>query len=528
MNYKYIFMDLLERHGKHLDDLKELYADEVHINAGPENFKGLCIGLHKELSSPVMMLYAADERASRGVFVIRCVFLSARYKKWFLVNMDLDPRNPRFNSLSKDMYSANLFEREIKEMFGIESAGSPDSRRLNLHDEVWPEGAYPLRKDFDISKTNGTRKGEYKFKKIEGSGIFEIPVGPVHAGIIGPGHFRFSSAGEPIINMEIRLGFTHRGVEKEFEGKGVFEAMKLAECVSGDSVFGHSLAFSSAIEKICGVTVPEEEQYLRVIMLELERMYNHAADAGGMALDVGFSFPSMYASVIKENILELNRFLTGSRYNKGFNKIGGVKGILSGNKIAQFRDSVKKISGDFRELKNMLYSSVSFMDRVDTTGILKKKTAEDLGVVGLAARSSGIAMDLRKDLPGIYDKLNFNATKQAAGDVLARLNIRIEEFEVSAGLIEQSLKKLDTGSERQQSGGVKIAAGSALGYAEGWRGPILYWVKVDPKGIIERCKIVDPSFHNWTALSFAVLGNIVPDFPLCNKSFNLSYSGNDL
>jgi len=528
MNYKYILKDLLERCGMRMDDLKEPYSDEVHIKTLPESFKSLCLGLHKELGAPAIMLFAEDERASRGVFVIRCVFLGAKYKRWFFVDTDLNSDNPRFDSLAKEMYSANLFEREIKEMFGIEPVGNPDQRRLNLHDEVWPEGFYPLRKDFDISKVGVNKSGEYKFKRIDGEGVFEIPVGPVHAGTIGPGHFRFSSAGEPIISMEARLGFTHRGVEKKFEGKSALEAVKLAECVSGDSAFGHSLAFSSAIEKICGWAIPEDGIGLRVLCLELERMYNHVNDAGGMALDTGFSFPSMYASIIKENILELNKFLTGSRYNKGFNTIGGVAGSLSGDKLTRISDSIKKISESFKELKNILNSSVSFMDRVDTAGTLRKKTAEDLGVVGLPARASGISMDLRKDLSGIYDKIIFNTARQTTGDALARLNIRIEEFETSVNIVNQVIKKLGSGSGQYQVKNIDVKGGSALGYAEGWRGPILYWVKLDPKGVIERCKVVDPSFHNWTALTFAVLGNIVPDFPLCNKSFDLSYSGNDL
>lgn len=528
MGYKYILKDLLQHHGLGMGDLKEAYGDETRLKTPPENFKGLCIGLHKALGSGVMMLFASDERSARGVFVIRCVFSGARYKRWFIVETDLKGDDPRFDSLAREVYSASLFEREMKEMFGIQPVGNPDMRRLCLHDEVWPEGAYPLRKDFDAAKTGGAGRGEYKFKKIEGEGVFETPVGPVHAGIIGPGHFRFSSAGEPIINMESRLGFTHRGVEKEFEGKAASESLRLAECVSGDSAFAHSLAFSNAVEKICGIKVPEDHQGLRVLFLELERMYNHVSGIGGMALDTGFSFPSMYASMIKEDILELNRRLTGSRYNKNFNAIGGVADILSGDKAAQFSRAIEKISKDFKELKGILSSSVSFMDRADTTGILKKKTAEDLGVVGLAARASGIPMDTRKDFPGIYDRVIFNTARQAACDVLARLNIRIEEFETSTDIIRQVIARLNTSPERRRPENANVAEGSALGYAEGWRGPVLYWVKLDPGGIIERCKIVDPSFHNWTALSYAVLGNIIPDFPLCNKSFDLSYSGNDL
>jgi Ni,Fe-hydrogenase III large subunit/Ni,Fe-hydrogenase III component G len=510
-----------------MDISKELYSDEIHIGASPENFNSACMGLHRSLKSPVMMMFAEDDRAARGVFVIRCVFMDIKNRKWHFVNMDIDKDAPRFNSLAKDIYSASLFEREIKEMFGIEPAGNPDLRRLHLHDEVWPDGNYPLRKDFTFSEGDNAR-ADYKFRKIEGEGVFEVPVGPVHAGIIGPGHFRFSVAGEPIINMETRLGFTHRGVEKLFEGKNAAEGLILAEHVSGDSVVAHSMAFSKAVEKIYGAAVPDHVLAQRVIFLELERMYNHAADIGGIAIDVGFSFPSMYASLIKESILALNHKISKSRYAKGFNRIGGTAFMLSEEDRASLKASLGKITKDLEELKKMLFSSVSFMDRVDSTGILKKKTAEDIGVVGLAARASGIVMDLRKDFPGIYGKVDFNLVKQVAGDVLARLNMRVEEFEESARIIEQMLLILEHCSRKKTADKIEVKGGCAIGYAEGWRGPVLYWVKLGPKGTIERCKIVDPSFHNWQALSFAVIGNIIPDFPLCNKSFDLSYSGNDL
>jgi Ni,Fe-hydrogenase III large subunit/Ni,Fe-hydrogenase III component G len=504
------------------------YTDEIHIDAGPDNFNSLCLELHKTLKSPVMMLFATDERSERGVFVIRCVFIDVRKKKWIFVNMDIAKDNPAFNSLAKEIYSATLFEREIKEMFGIEPKGNPDLRRLNLHGEIWPEGVYPLRKDFKPSDKKDSTKAEYKFKKIEGEGVFEVPVGPVHAGIIGPGHFRFSVAGEPIIDLETRLGWTHRGVEKVFEGKSVFDAVRLAECVSGDTIFGHGLAFTNAVEKICDIQVPESALRMRAVFLELERMYNHVNDIGGMALDVGFSFPSMYAAMIKESMLAINQKLSGSRYAKGVNKIGGVSRILSKDEISYIGDSLENISKNFQELKKMLYSSVSFMDRVDSTGILKKKTAEDIGVIGLAARASGIPMDLRKDFPGIYDRIKFDVMKQSSGDVLARLNVRAGEFEESIKIIKQLLKGFNSNEKDHLFVKFDIKGGSALGYVEGWRGPILYWVSLSNEGIIERCKIVDPSFHNWQALSFVVLGNIIPDFPLCNKSFDLSYSGNDL
>ena len=255
-------------------------------------------------------------------------------------------------------------------------------------------------------------------------------------------------------------------------------------------------------------------------------MYNHVNGVGGIALDVGFSFPSAYASIIKEAILQLNDRLTGNRYLKKVNTIGGVLADIDDTKKQILLDSLKHIKQDFNELVKILYSSVSFMDRVDTTGVLRKKTAEDLGVVGLIARASGIPTDLRKYFPGVYKEVKFKMVTQESGDVLARLRVRILEFEESIRLIEAFAAKLAKSGELRVSPPIK--GGRALGYAEGWRGPVLYWLETGPTGLIERCKIVDPSFHNWQGLSFAVLGNIIPDFPLCNKSFDLSYSGNDL
>ncbi|OGS28126.1 MAG: hypothetical protein A2297_09565 [Elusimicrobia bacterium RIFOXYB2_FULL_48_7] len=503
-------------------------ADEVYVEAPAGSFNKLCHAFHKTLNSPVMMFFAVDNTAGNASYRLYCVFSGAQAcGKWFFVYFDVPENKPEFNSIAKEIFSASLFEREMKEMFGIIPLGNPDTRRLHLHPEVWPKGNYPLRKSFKAGSLKAGEKKEYVFGKIEGDGIFEVPVGPVHAGIIGPGHFRFSAAGEPIINLEIRLGFTHRGVEKLFEGKKPEECLALSECASGDSVFAHSLAFCGAVEKINSIDVPPGAQYQRCIFLELERMYNHVADMGGIAIDVGFSFPSAYASTMKESLLCLNEKLTGSRYLKGINAIGGTGKSPDKNFLADLSAGLDDITQDFNSLKEMLLSNVSFMDRADNTGILRKKTAEDLGVIGMPARASGIPNDLRKDFPGVYAKMNFKAAKQNKGDVLARLNVRFQEFEESISIIRQAMNLLHgDGVPGNNTGAGK--PGFALGYCEGWRGPVLYWLKINEKGFIDRCKIVDPSFHNWQGLSYAVLGEIIPDFPLCNKSFDLSYSGNDL
>ncbi|PIP68036.1 MAG: hypothetical protein COW12_04325 [Candidatus Omnitrophica bacterium CG12_big_fil_rev_8_21_14_0_65_45_16] len=521
--------EIISRIKKKLPDFNPIsisqnYSEEIYIRVDSRVFKDTCLVLHKILPSPVMMLFAIDERKKLNKFVITCVFMDVKKSQWVIVSMDIPQESPCFDSLAKSIHSATLFEREIWEMFGIEPRGNPDLRRLNLHDEAWPQGNYPLRKDFN--GINGQVLGEYKFGRVDGEGVFEVPVGPVHAGIIGPGHFRFSVAGEPIINLELRLGFTHRGVEKLFEGKAYPDAIRLSECVSGDSSFAHSLAFTHALEKISGASISGQAVYLRGIFLELERMYNHANDIGGIAIDVGFSFSAAYASIIKEAILQLNEKLSGNRYLKKVNAIGWVLADIDDVKKQILLNSLKSLKQDFKELVKMLYSSVSFMDRVDATGVLRRKTAEDLGVIGLAGRASGVPMDLRKHFSRIYKEAKFKMAIQESGDVLARLRVRISEFEESCRLIEEFTGKLSKGEKTSVN--PELKQGSALGYAEGWRGPVLYWLKTDSAGLIERCKIVDPSFHNWQALSYAVLGEIIPDFPLCNKSFDLSYSGNDL
>ena len=505
-------------------DISAEYADEISLKVVPADFKGVCLVLHKILASPVMMIFAVDERADSGVFVIYSCFADMQQGHWITVKIDITADQPSFESLSKSIYSANLFEREIWEMFGIKPQGHPDLRSLHLHNEICSPGNHPLRKDF-ISLTAG-ELSEYKFIRVEGEGIFEVPVGPVHAGIIGPGHFRFSAAGEPIINLEIRLGFTHRGVEKLMEGKAPAEGLRLAERVSGDSSFAHGLAFCRAMEKISGIVIPGQVEYARAIFLELERMYNHVNDLGGIALDVGFGFPAAFASVIKEALLQLNDQLSGSRYLKDINTIGGARIEIDEAKAILIKETLKNIGRDFGELQEMLFTNVSFMDRVDGTGILHRKIAEDLGIVGMAGRASGIAHDLRKSFPGVYREAKFRIITAQSGDVQARLRVRTMEFEESLRLIVFFISRISNNTKAPEN--IDVKQGTALGYSEGWRGPILYWLKINAAGRIERCKIVDPSFHNWPGLSHAVLGNIIPDFPLCNKSFDLSYAGNDL
>ncbi|MDD5020129.1 MAG: NADH-quinone oxidoreductase subunit C [Candidatus Omnitrophica bacterium] len=517
----------LEAQGAGILEVFEPNPEEAVIRLNLEDFHRACLFMHKRLSSAVMAMFAADKRIVKSSFEIFCVFLSREHRKWCTLTADIPQDRPAFPSLARDIHSASLFEREIREMFGLEPQGHPDLRRLHLHDEVWPAGLFPLRKDFVLSGPVASDGITYCFNRVHGEGIFEVPVGPVHAGIIGPGHFRFSAAGEPIVNLEIRLGFTHRGVEKLFENKPPQEGLTLAERVAGDTAFGHGWAFCRAVETLAGLKVSPRALYERAIFLELERIYNHFAGIGGIALDVGFSFPAQFAAVLKEKVLRLNQYLTGSRYLKGVVCIGGVSRGFSRQDTRALLSEILSVSADHQELKKMLYGSVSFMDRVDDTGILRQKTARDLGVVGLAARASGADLDLRKVFPGIYERSDFRLIKQEKGDVLSRLRARMDEVDESVRLIIYFVDRLEEQSGTLAADFSRAASGRAIGSVEGWRGPVFYWVDMK-EGLVDRCKIVDPSFHNWAGLSFAVLGEIVPDFPVCNKSFDLSYAGNDL
>lgn len=501
-------------------------AVEIEIRVSPENFKAACLFLHTYLHSPVMAFFALDERKYNDTFEIRCVFLAKEIARWCTVIIAVPAEKPEFDSLAKDIFSATLFEREIKEMFGIVPKGDPDVRTLRLHEEVCPERVFPLRKDFIGIHSGEKSLREYWFNRVEGEGVFEVPVGPVHAGIIGPGHFRFSVAGEPIVNLELRLGFTHRGVEKLFEGKLPQECLGLSECVAGDSVIAHSWAFVRAIEMIAGIRIDSDAFRVRAMCLELERIYNHLAGISGMALDVGFSFPAQFASLLKERVLQINKVLAGHRYLKGIICIGGVQRVFSQESLRFLSDELALIRKDIKELETMLYGSVSFMDRVDETGVLRKKTADDFGVIGLAGRASGISLDMRQVFLDGYASAGFRKIKHEKGDCLARLRMRIDETYESLRLIDTFARQTEKPNESNNNIPA-VSCAHAIGVVEGWRGPTFYWVKIRD-GKIDRCKIVDASFHNWQGLSVAVLGNIIPDFPVCNKSFDLSYAGNDL
>ncbi len=507
------------------DILKETVShNETYLTVKKEAAVRLCDCLYHNFNAPLISIFAVDERRLDGYFKLYYVFSFDREDAFIIIKTNIDEKSPQFHSLTHKIPAANWYEREIQDMFGLTPQGHPDPRRL-INFEDWPSGVYPLRKDFDIRTKPERVKGEYVYRKVEGEGVYEIPVGPVHAGVIEPGHFRFSVAGEPVLNLEIRHFYTHKGVEKLFENLSLDKAVLLAERVSGDNSVAHAVAFCQAVERIAGIDIPRRAKYIRIVLLELERLYNHLGDIAGIATDVAYAFGAAHANRLKENILQLNEIVSGSRLLRGMNTIGGIRRDI-GDKKDTILSELSSFKNDFMELMELLFSTSSVADRIETTGRIYNDIAKGLHVVGPAGRASGIDRDTRRDHPyAAYCELEFKVPVNKCGDVNARTKVRVDEVYESISIIQQALSSLPDGDIKANIR--EIPDGCALGYTEAPRGETIYWVNI-LNNRIERCKVRDPSFCNWLAIEYAVLDNIVPDFPIINKSLSLSYSGNDM
>jgi Ni,Fe-hydrogenase III large subunit/Ni,Fe-hydrogenase III component G len=480
------------------------------------------------LRARLMSLFACDDREERRHFTIHHLWSLHGLETFLHVSAPVDPAAPSFPSIAAKFPVANWFEREIADFFGLTADGHPNPARVALHDD-WPEHAWPLRRDFpDTTAVLRTPGERHPFRPVTGEGVFQIPVGPVHAGVIEPGHFRFGVAGEPVLYLQLRLFYVHKGIEKRFEHLPWPHGVFLAESISGDTAVGHALAHAHAIERIASIEVPVRARAIRVVLLELERIYNHIADIGALATDVAFSVPASRAQTLREGLLRLHERLFGHRLLRGTIALGGVRHDLTREGGIELRKHLRSLEHDFDELVTALIDAGTFTDRVDGTGILTNQAARDLGVVGLAARASGIDADLRRDHPhDAYAGLRFDIPVEEGGDVRARLMIRAREVGQSLSILRQVGETLPDTPLRATLPQTLPGGASALGWVEAWRGPVLHWVSTDGQGRVARVKVTDPSFLNWPGLTHVVPGNIVPDFPVINKSFNLSYSGND-
>jgi Ni,Fe-hydrogenase III large subunit/Ni,Fe-hydrogenase III component G len=499
---------------------------DLHARIAPGAVPALAerlAGLHLE----IQLVAAVDTRATSGGFGLTYAFAPPGLRPVVVARATLPSGVVRFPSLAARSFAASRFEREIHDLFGLVPDGHPDLRRLALH-QYWPEGYFPLRRDV-AARTDFRDEGQpFPFRRVEGEGLFEITVGPVHAGIIEPGHFRFSVEGETIVDLETRLGFVHKGTEKLFETLPFDRAPALAERISGDTSVGHALAFAQAVEMLTGAEVPPRAAWLRVVLLELERLYNHIGDVGMILNDTGFAFGHAHCFRLREVLLRLNQSLTGHRLLRGAAVPGGVTGSVAWARLDQTVAIIDDVVRELTHIAELSLDNTLVLERLQGTGRLTAQTARELQVVGLVGRASGLDADARRDAPfAAYGDLDVRVQVRTEGDVWARTLVRLDEARESARLIAMAARRVPDGPVCAPLDALP-AGGHGLGVVEGWRGPILHWVMAEGATALARVKIVDPSFRNWPALEQAVLDNIVPDFPLCNKSFNLSYSGADL
>jgi Ni,Fe-hydrogenase III large subunit/Ni,Fe-hydrogenase III component G len=424
--------------------------------------------------------------------------------------------------------SASWFERECRDGFGIEFAGAFDIRRLFLH-ETYPEGFHPLKKVFKnapvVTKETVKLVDEYPFREVKGEGVYQAPVGPVHAGIIEPGHFHFSVIGETIFNLEVRMFYKHRGIEKLAEGKSPLDCIRIAEAVSGDESVANATAFCMAVEQISQMQVTERAWYLRTILLELERICSHLGDQAGMLVDVAFPLGANQFSVLREECFRENDRLTGSRFLRMMVAIGGLSRDISKPQLDELAAFVHQMRKRYKIGLKIVLSTASVIDRFATTGVINPALLRPLNITGPAARASGGKVDVRVNHPyGIYEQFAPKPQRLRDGDVLTRFTIKASEIMDSLDLIEHLITAIPEGNV---STNTPLRDGYTLAMVESARGQNLCWVWIRA-GVIERYKVRTASFGNWLAIEHAVQGNIVPDFPVINKSLNLSYAGTDL
>jgi Ni,Fe-hydrogenase III large subunit len=407
-----------------------------------------------------------------------------------------------YPSLTSECPQVHLFEREIFEQCGVRPEGHP-----------WLK---PVRKDSS------------DFFQVQGDEIHEVAVGPVHAGVIEPGHFRFQCHGEIVYNLEISLGYQHRGVERALVGGPNKRTIHLIETLAGDTSIGHATAYAEIVESLSSVRAPARAQALRGIMLELERLANHTGDLGALANDVGYLPTASFCGRLRGDFLNVTALVCGNRFGRGFVRPGGARFDVDGGRVNQMQERLQGALKDVTQAAELLWETPSVMGRFEETGAVSKETARELGLVGPAARACGVERDVRTDFPfGIYRFANVPVSSWATGDVFARAYVRWLEIQKSATFVREQLQRLPAGAVTSETRPL-ASSRLAVSLVEGWRGEICHVAVTDEAGRFAHYKVVDPSFHNWTGLATALRDQQISDFPLCNKSFNLSYCGFDL
>ena len=450
------------------------------------------------------------------------ICMAIRESNGALALVDVACEGGSFPSVAAVHPPASRLERSACDLFGFIAAGARDDRRWLDH------GRWPLRHPLGRTHAHDGAPDRYAFLEADGPGLHQIPVGPVHAGIIEPGHFRFHAGGEAVVRLEERLGYVHKGVDALMRGAGVERAAVLAARVSGDSTIAYGVAFARAVEDALGFEPPPRAQALRGVMAELERIANHFGDVGAICNDAAFALMHAHCGVLRERTLRAAKVALGHRLMMDAVVPGGVAADLTAEGVEAILALVREVRKTFPKLVQLYDNTASLQDRTVGTGIVKGELARAYGAGGVVGRASGRDFDARRDHPyPPYDGLAFTVPTRRAGDVNARIWIRIEEVGVSLDLIETMLARLPGGPARAAA---PQARGPREGFAlvEAFRGDVFAHVRLGEDGAVARCHLRDASWFQWPLLEAAIEGNIVADFPLCNKSFNCSYSGCDL
>jgi Ni,Fe-hydrogenase III large subunit len=428
-----------------------------------------------------------------------------------------------FPSVTPEVPAAHLFEREIAEQFGVRPEGHPWLKPVRFHASYRPG-----HDAWGQASGENPVIGVTDYFRVEGEEIHEVAVGPVHAGVIEPGHFRFQCHGEHVFHLEISLGYQHRGAEKTLVGGPNKRTIHTLETVAGDTSIGHATAYCQSVEALADCEVPRRARVLRGIALELERLANHAGDLGALAGDVGFLPTQSYCGRLRGDFLNLTALVCGSRFGRGMVRPGGVMFDVDDDRRRTFIERLDVALRDVTNAAELLWNSASVQARFEETGVVPRESALALGLVGPAARASDVDFDVRRDFPtGVFRSASVPVAIHPDGDVYSRAFIRWMEIQNSVTFIREQLSTLADGSIRADVGPLKPDH-VAVSLVEGWRGEICHVALTDGEGRFSRYKIVDPSFHNWSGLAMALRDQQISDFPLCNKSFNLSYCGNDL
>ena len=457
-------------------------------------------------------------------FIISAAYCVAEGLLWLRLPVTEQQGYP---DLSGVFPAALRMQRAIFDLLGIRANGAEDVRPWLNHGK-WPKDYFPLRQQFSGLEQFDSELENYAFVSVAGDGVHEIAVGPIHAGIIEPGHFRFSVVGEKVLRLEQRLGYTHKGTEKLFAQRRMADGYRLAGRISGDSTVAFAWAYCMAAEAASGCQVPPRAQWLRALLLERERIANHLGDLGALGNDVGLAVGLAQFSLLKEDWVRLNDQLFGHRFMMDRIVPGGTAVDLDASGIALMLAQCEQIEIAVRTLRIIYEEHAGLQDRFINAGRVAPKLAAELGLCGLAGRASAQAWDVRADQPGIpYAQLDVRMATHRDGDVAARVFVRFEEIAESLRLLREIARQLPPGPI-MTSLPEPDTDGVGIGWVEGWRGPALVALEQDAQGRILRCHCHDPSWQNWPVLQHAIMGNIVPDFPLINKSFNLSYSGHDL